>query len=497
MCPHFSSSFEWFPVTNLTHLHTLHVPNNFFDYPVVNGLVTHLQASAVTSLDLGQHRMLAPETLAIVEALTAPTGAAQLVTLRLDVSKYSDVEHPHVDWQQISENASHLVTNVRHAPIIGCLNPCRPTASILCVDHAPRAGRRVLWSGARGREIPAASAATECACLAVPLRVRWYSLTRVSVRVCEQTTLKEIRCLCNRFPSTTCTRLLKAFEDNLCVKTLCEPREYALRIDDEDRTAYTLEDVRIVLVSSNFDLADWHPLFTNYTHRERGVSFICTRLKGGLHPPVLNISNTGWSVTDIAQCVEMVGKSGKRPCVPAVTLLPVGWSKVGVCFRRPDGEFVRRSPDEMETGFYRPQPPFRRTLVPRCLICTKELSAHAPPRGVLHKLDLSHNLSLGHTVPPPGWVRGEQLTKVTRGKPVGYKWTHPPSDGRYFGESPPGSTLLAAEALGDALLYHQTLTELDVSFTSLRDRGCAHLVRGLKGNVSALPCKCQRHERGD
>jgi hypothetical protein len=58
--------------------------------------------------------MLAPETLTIVEALTAPTGASRLVSLRLDVSKYSDAQNPHVDWQRISETASHLATNVRH-----------------------------------------------------------------------------------------------------------------------------------------------------------------------------------------------------------------------------------------------------------------------------------------------------------------------------------------------------------------------------------------------
>ena len=121
VCPHFSSSFEWFPATKLTQLHTLHVPNNFLDYSSMHGLVKHLQASAVTSLDLGQHRMFAPETLAIVEALTAPKGAGQLVALRLDVSKYSGPENPHVGWQQISETTSHLATNVRHAPIVGCL----------------------------------------------------------------------------------------------------------------------------------------------------------------------------------------------------------------------------------------------------------------------------------------------------------------------------------------------------------------------------------------
>lgn len=323
------------------------------------------------------------------------------------------------------------------------------------------------------------------------------------VCVCVQTTLEELRCLCNRFPSTTCTHLLKAFfEDSPCVKTLCEPREHHLRIDDEDRTAYTLEDVRMVMVSTRFDLADWHPLFTDHTHRERGVSFICRRLEGRLlPPPVLDISNCGWSATDIAQCVEMVGKIGQRPCVPSVTVLPVGWSKVGVCYRRGDGEYVRDPPPQgMDPGVYRPQPPpsqamasdQHQTLAPRCVICTKELSAHAPPRGQLHTLNLSHNFSLGDDVAPPGWVRGKQLTKVTPRQPVGYRWTCTTSNNQFFGESPPGSELLGAKALGDALLHHQTLTVLDVSFTSLYDRGCAHLVRGLKGNVSAAPTSRMR-----
>lgn len=110
VCPHFASSFEWFPVTNLSHLHTLHLCNNFFGYREMDELVTHLKGSSVTSLDLGQHRMLAPETLAIVEALTAPDGATQLVTLRLDVSKYADVQNPvFLGFSDVS----YLETNVR------------------------------------------------------------------------------------------------------------------------------------------------------------------------------------------------------------------------------------------------------------------------------------------------------------------------------------------------------------------------------------------------
>ena len=110
MCPHFASSFEWFPVTNLTHLHTLYLNNNFLGYLKMDELVTHIRGSPVTSLDLGQHCMRAPETLAIVEALTAPNGATQLKTLRLDVTKYSDQYNP--VFLGFSD-ASHLANNVR------------------------------------------------------------------------------------------------------------------------------------------------------------------------------------------------------------------------------------------------------------------------------------------------------------------------------------------------------------------------------------------------
>lgn len=109
VCPHFASSFEWFPVTNRAHLHTLHLYNNFLDYAKIDELVTHLSESSVTSLDLGQHRMHAPETLAIVEALTAPNGATQLVTLRLDVTKYADAQN--VAFVGFS-GVTHLETNV-------------------------------------------------------------------------------------------------------------------------------------------------------------------------------------------------------------------------------------------------------------------------------------------------------------------------------------------------------------------------------------------------
>lgn len=109
MCPHFASSFEWFPVTNLAHLHTLHLYNNFLDYAKMDELVTHLRGSSVTSLDLGQHRMHPNETLAIVEALTAPNGATQLVTLRLDVTKYADAQNAaFVGYSGVT----HLETNV-------------------------------------------------------------------------------------------------------------------------------------------------------------------------------------------------------------------------------------------------------------------------------------------------------------------------------------------------------------------------------------------------
>ena len=110
MCPHFASSFEWFPATNLTHVHTLHLNNNFLYYSKMDELVTHLRGSNVTSLDLGQHCMRAPETLDIVENLTAPNGTTQLKTLRLDMSKYSDRHSPvFLGFSDVS----HLATNVR------------------------------------------------------------------------------------------------------------------------------------------------------------------------------------------------------------------------------------------------------------------------------------------------------------------------------------------------------------------------------------------------
>lgn len=110
VCPHFASSFEWFPATNLTHVHTLHLNNNFLHYLKMDKLVTHLRGSAVTSLDLGQHCMRAPETLAIVEDLTSPNGANQLETLRLDMSKFSDRHEP--AFLGFS-GVLHLATNVR------------------------------------------------------------------------------------------------------------------------------------------------------------------------------------------------------------------------------------------------------------------------------------------------------------------------------------------------------------------------------------------------
>ena len=109
VCPHFASSFEWFPVTSLAHLHTLHLYNNFLDYAKIDELVTHLRGSSVTSLDLGQHRMHPNETLAIVEALTASNGTTHLVTLRLDVTKYADAQNAaFVGYSGVT----HLETNV-------------------------------------------------------------------------------------------------------------------------------------------------------------------------------------------------------------------------------------------------------------------------------------------------------------------------------------------------------------------------------------------------
>lgn len=180
-CPHFSSSFEWFPGNNLEHLHTLHVPNNFLDYPTINDFVSNLQASALKSIDFGKHQMFASETLAIVEALTAPKGI-QLEVLRLDVSKYRNSENPpHVGWQQFSETTLHLATNVRHASIVGCL-----TDRLILFWRRPRSAcwtsGSVTWGTREG------STCSECCnrmCVrALPLRVRGHSLTGVPVRAC-------------------------------------------------------------------------------------------------------------------------------------------------------------------------------------------------------------------------------------------------------------------------------------------------------------------------
>lgn len=111
MCPHFASSFEWLPEFNGTHVHTLHLNNNFLHYSkMVDLVVNHLRGSNVTSLDLGQHCMRAPETLDIVEKLTTPNGATHLEFLRLDMSKYSDKHKPvFLGFSDVS----HLATNVR------------------------------------------------------------------------------------------------------------------------------------------------------------------------------------------------------------------------------------------------------------------------------------------------------------------------------------------------------------------------------------------------
>ena len=122
VCPHFASSLEWLPTNNVKHLQTLHLYNNFFDYPEIKLLVTLIIQSPVTSLDLGQHRMLVPETLAIVEALVAPTCARHLKILRLDVSKYSQARNLQVEWDTLS-TASHLATNVRRMPTIATHTP--------------------------------------------------------------------------------------------------------------------------------------------------------------------------------------------------------------------------------------------------------------------------------------------------------------------------------------------------------------------------------------
>ena len=333
-----------------------------------------------------------------------------------------------------------------------------------------------------------------------------------------QTTLKELRCLRNNFSPRMCTCLLNAFRESTNVQSLCEPREYLLRIDDEDRNEYTFEDVQMVMLSlvgrpnrTHLDLADWHNLFIDQTYLQFGMTHVCSRLErlNCAKPRSLNLSNCGWSAKNLAQCMSTVANIGQRTCVPSVTILPVGWSRYGVCYRRPDGVYVRDKPP-MCVGAYHPLPlppldaPMRSssTAPLRCVICTKELSVHAPPLGELHTLNLSHNRHLGDNVAPSPshWVRGERLTNTSRthwvpgwsSQTVRYKWTCPSSGipslresgAVYLGESPPGSTLIGAIALGDALLHHQTLTELDVSFTDLRDRGCAHLVRGLKGNVS-------------
>ena len=291
---------------------------------------------------------------------------------------------------------------------------------------------------------------------------------------------------------------MKAFGDNPHVKTLCEPRERSLRIDDTDRTAYTHEDMRLVLLSlvvrvdlTHLDVADWHPLFADNTYRHMGMSTICARLDGlaCAKATVLDISNCGWAVEDLVQCFAKVAECGKRPCQPPVSVLPNQWSQCGQCYRRPDGVYVREAPP-MEAGAYHSMPPLTAHLLSssaeplRCVICTRELSAHAPSLGQLYTLNLSHNRCLGEIVAPPKWVRGDRLETFPSRHHTGYRWTCPSSGEMYHGPSPPGSAPLGAKALGDALLHHQTLTELDVSGTGLRNGGCAHLVRGLTGNVS-------------
>ena len=135
--------------------------------------------------------------------------------------------------------------------------------------------------------------------------------------------------------------------------------------------------------------------------------------------------------------------------------------------------------------YHRPPHRCERRAKLRCVHCTMQVAAHAPPLGNLLTLNLSHNPRLGDSITPPNWTRGDRLPTTTPRKPSAHKWTHAYNGEVYFGESPPGSVLLGgAKALGNALLHHQTLTEVDVSRTGLRDGGCAHLVRGLKNNVS-------------
>lgn len=273
-----------------------------------------------------------------------------------------------------------------------------------------------------------------------------------------------------------------------------------MRADDVDRT-YTRVDMRLVLLSwvvrrdgESIDLADWHALFRRDDARTAGMATICTRLADtkNVHPTILNLSNCGLSAEDVAQCASTVAVIGQRPCGPNVTVLPVGWTKVGVGYRRPDGEYVRTPPQTMEPGVYHPQPPAHTLLYKastqafRCIVCTKELAAHTS-LGRLHTLNLSHNPSLGDMVAPPGWVRRERLAQELFCKPIEYRWTCASGDGVYLGESPPGSVPAGAKTLGDALVNHQTLTALDVSVTGLRDRGSAHIVRGLRSNVSSNP----------
>lgn len=287
---------------------------------------------------------------------------------------------------------------------------------------------------------------------------------------------------------------------NHSVEVLCEPLVSNLRVDVGEQPKFTREDMLMVLTSKvdrsdtlHIDLAGWRPLFTVEANRQEAMSNICKRLESTqcTKTTVLNISNCGWRVDDMVKCLDTVASIGKRLCVPAVSVLPVGWSKMNECYQRPDGMYVHEAPPTMSSGAYHALPAttaqMRTTSKAswRCVHCTMQVAAHAPPLGNLLTLNLSDNSHLGDTVTPSNWIRDNRLPTTTPRKPSAHKWTHAYNGEVYFGESPPGSVLLGgAKALGNALLHHQTLTEVDVSRTGLRDGGCAHLVRGLKNNVS-------------
>lgn len=292
---------------------------------------------------------------------------------------------------------------------------------------------------------------------------------------------------------------MEACSDSHSVEVLCEPRVNSLRIDVGEQLNFTHEDMLMVLMSTvvrsdilHIDLAGWQPLFTVEENRQEAMSNLCKRLESirCAKPTMLNISNCGWRVDDMAKCLATVATIGQRPCVPPVSVLPVGWSQTRECYRRPDGVYVREAPPTMYSGTYHPLPPTNAQMRStskaswHCVHCTMEVAAHAPPLGNLQTLNLSHNPRLGDCITPPHWTRGDRLPTISPRKPTGHRWMCPSSGEMYIGESPPGSVLLGAKALGNALIHHQTLTEVDVSRTGLRDRGCAHLVRGLKDNVS-------------